>query len=321
MPGDINCINGSKEKNVLEVFYKLIKAYSKERIPIAYLVASKQHGKQNLYLRYDYVSQSKPLTSLEEIDFEIKRMVTHYENPIIFIKDFFKISNGSNYWQALRNDEFKESSERLKVIAQKYKVTIYTTMFFDSEDILKQYYLLFDTKGNGLIRKNIPEFYFAKQYCLNSSKDSSYKARQNLHQQLILEHEGLKMIEKKIIVASGVSQGDSLWFKSPFPHIIVGTTFFFDKRIIPEDFKGYNVVRASCALPPKRYFTRDKSVPVEEKYSPENLINFVENHLEYISWKLKRPELTKEEALDALTGGFKWHVEECNRLKKKRRLT
>ena len=313
--GDINCMNGSKEKTVMEVFYKLIKAFSKNRTPVGYLVSRKQYGRQNLYLRYDYVSQSKALSSFEEIDYEIKRMATHYEKPIIFIKDFFKISIGSNYWQKSRNTEFKEATEKLKLIGIKYNVTIYITMLFNSEDVLKQYYLLFDTKGNGLIRKKTIKYYFAKQFCLNSSKDSSYKARRKLHRQLILAHPELSTIEKNVIVSSIVGQCDILWFKFSFPYIYVGTTFFFDKQTIPEDFKGYNVVRTSCAFPPKRYFTRDKSIPVEEKYSPENLRIFVENHLEYISWKLNRPELTKEEALDALTGGFKWHIEECNRRK------
>ncbi len=65
--GDINCINGSKEKSVMEVFYKLIKAFSKGRTPVGYLVDRKQYGRQNLYLRYDYVSQSKPLRNCYEI--------------------------------------------------------------------------------------------------------------------------------------------------------------------------------------------------------------------------------------------------------------
>ncbi len=175
--GNVNCINGSKEKTVMEVFYKLIKAFSENRTPVGYLVTRKQYGRQNLYLRYDYVSQSKPLSSFEEIEYEIKRMVMHYEKPIIFIKDFFKISIGSNYWQKSRSIEFKKAIEKLKVIAEEHDVTIYITMLFSSGEILKQYYLLFDRKGNGLIREKTKKYYFAKQYCLNSSKDSSCKAR------------------------------------------------------------------------------------------------------------------------------------------------
>ena len=310
--GDVNCVNGFKEKNVLDGFYKLIKAFSKDKIPVSYLVGKKQYGKQNLYLRYDYVSQSMPLSSFEEIEYEIKRMVTHYEEPIIFIKDFFKMSIGSNYWQESKDSEFKKATEKLKVIAKKYKVTIYITMFFDSDEVLKQYLLIYDHKGNGFIRERLKKFYFSKQFCVNNFKCSSYKARQKLHHQLVQTHQGLKTIGVEVIVTSVVGRGGNICFKFPFPTIYVYATFFFDKRIVPQVFKGYKVVRLNCGLPPKRYFTRDKSVPVEEKYSPDNFRNFVEHHLEYISWKLNIPELTKEEALDALTGGFQWHIEMCN---------
>lgn len=314
--GDINCINGSKEKTVMGLFYKLIKAFSNNETPVGYLATKIRYGRQNLYLRYDYVSQSMAISSFEEIEYEIKRMVNLYLDPIIFIKDFFEMSTGSNYWQESSNIEIKEATEKLKTLAKKHNVTIFITMFFESDDVLKQYYLHFGTKGNGLIRRKTEDYYFDKQFCLNSYKDSSYKARQKLHRQFMLAHPDLKSIEKNVIVTSILGVSDILWFKFPFPCIYVGTPFIFDKQIIPENFKGYNVVRTSCDLPPKRYFTRDKSIPVEEKYSPENLRNFVENHLEYISWKLNRPELSKEEALDALTGGFKLHIDECNRRKK-----
>jgi len=84
--GDINCINGSKEKTVMELFYKLIKAFSNNETPVGYLVTKRQYGRQNLYLRYYYVSQSMSLNSFEELDYEIKRMVNLYLDPIIFIK-------------------------------------------------------------------------------------------------------------------------------------------------------------------------------------------------------------------------------------------
>jgi len=174
--GDINCINGTKEKTVMEVFYKLIKAFSNNKTIVGYFVSRKQYGRQNLYLRYDHVAQSDPLKSFEEIEYQVKRLVTLYGKPIFFIKDFFKISTGSNYWQKSRDIEIKGATEKLKVLAKKYNVTIYVTMFFESEDILKQYYLHFDTKGNVLPGRKIDDYYFAKQFCLNISK-----ASQKLH--------------------------------------------------------------------------------------------------------------------------------------------
>ena len=216
------------------------------------------------------------------------------------------------------NTRFKEATEKLKDIAKKYKVTIYTFMLFETEDHLKKYFLSFEKYGIGLIRNKIEEFYFDKQFCLYRSKDYTYNARQKLHQQLMIAHPGLKNIEKSVFVNSYVGQGENLWFSTRFTFITIGTPFIFDKRIIPLEFNGYSVTRTSCALPPKRYFPKDKSLNVEEKYSPENLINFVDNHLELISWKLNIPELTNEDALDALTGGFELHVKKCESLKKNR---
>ncbi len=312
--GDVNCIVGNKERKVMEVFYKLIKAFSKDR-SVSYLVSKRQYGRQNLYLRYYNVSQTTPLSTFEGIEYEIKRMTAMYGKPVIFIKDFLKITTGSNNWQDSTNIKFKEATERLKAVAKKHEVTIYTFMLFETEDDLKKYFLQFERYGIGLIRNKTEEFYFDKQYCLYRSKDYSYKARQKLRQQLLFAHPKLKSIEKSVFVSSCVGK-ENLWFSTRFPFITIGTPFIFDKRIIPLEFKGYSVTRTSCGLPPKRYFSNDKTLPVEEKYSLDNLSNFVENHLELISWKLNRPELTKKEALDALTGGFELHVNRCMSIKK-----
>jgi len=315
-PGDINCIIGNKEKKVMETFYKLTKTFSKEK-SVGYMVSKKQYGRQNLYLRYDNISQSKPLNSIEEIEHEIRRMVNHYEKPIIFIKNFFKITIGSNNWQNSMNTKFKEATEKLKKVAKKYKVTIYTYMLFDSEEILKKYFLLYENRGIGLVFNKTEEFYFNKQFCLYRSKDYTYKARKKLKRQLLLANPGLRNIEKWIIVSSIVGIGDVLWFSFPFPYIFLNSPFIYDKRIIPQEFKGYHIQHSICK-PYKRYFPNEKSLNAEEKYSPKNLTNFVENHLELILWKLNKPNLTKREALDALTGGFELHVQECEKLKKER---
>ena len=313
-PGDVNCIVGNKERKVMEVYYKLIKAFSKDR-SVSYLVSKRQYGRQNMYMRHYNVSQSNPLSSFEDIELEIKGMVMRYINPVIFIKDFFKITTGSNNWQESMNSKFKEATEKLKEVAKKYKVTIYTFMLFETEDHLKKYFLSFEKYGIGLIRNKIEEFYFDKQFCLYRSKDYTYKARQRLHQQLMIAHPGLKSIENSVIVSSIVGQGKVLWFNTPYPYISIGTPFIFDKRIIPLEFKGYNVLRTSCGSLPSRYYTNDKSLKMEEKYSPKNLMRFVDNHLELISRKLNRLGLTREEALDALTGGFRKHFDRCSKLR------
>lgn len=98
------------------------------------------------------------------------------------------------------NTKFKEATEKLKNIAKKYKVTIYTFMLFETEENLKKYFLSFERYGIGLIRNKTEEFYFDKQFCLYRSVDYSYKGRMKIHQQLLLAHPELKKIEKSVFV-------------------------------------------------------------------------------------------------------------------------
>ena len=315
-PGDINCILGNKETQIISTFYSLIMAFSKEK-NVGYLVSKKQFGKQNLYVRTNSISQSKPLQSLVDIENEISRLKHLCENPVIFIKDYLKICIGAKYWSGSLNVRFKETTKKLKDIAKKYKVTIYIFMLFESEENLKKYFLLFERSGNGLIRNKLEKYYFDKQFCMYRSKDYTYNARKKLRRRLLAAHPDLKSI--KIIVSSIVGIGNHLWFSYPYPYIIVGTPYLFDKQLVPLDFMGYIIMHTCCGLPYTRYFPKDKSINIEEKYSSENLINFVENHLELIAWKLHKPNLKKEEALDAITGGFKKHIENCEQLSKKRK--
>jgi hypothetical protein len=308
-PGDINCVVGNKEKKVMEIFYKLIHTFSTER-GVCYLVNKRQYGRQNLYLSCQNVSQSEPLDSFSEIENQIINYVRLYDNPIFFIKDYFKIAIGSNYWEKSNDNAFQEAAEKIQKMAQKNKVTIYTFMFFGSPEIVKEYFLQFEMKREGLFRSRPRNFFFAKQFCLFRSNDYSYKACRQLHKQLILDHPELKRIEKGFTITSILGYEGRVWFHPRFPDIYICAPLLFDLRLIPEVYKGYHVTYCLNSSP-RRYFYRDKTLSYHERYSPENLSNFVDNHLELISWKLNRPLLTKEEALDALTGGFDKHIQRC----------
>jgi len=140
--GDIHCIIGHNEKKVMSTFYKLVMTCSLERT-VGYFVSKKQYGRQNLYIRTNSISQSIPLHTFEDIENEVKRMTWLWESPVIFIKDYFKISTGSNYWQKSRNTELMEAKEKLKIIANKYKIPIYIYMFFESKTISNEHIPLF----------------------------------------------------------------------------------------------------------------------------------------------------------------------------------
>ncbi len=93
--------------------------------------------------------------------------------------------------------------------------------------------------------------------------------------------------------------------------IHVNHPFIFDNRLVPTEFKGVIVKNITIGEPyPKEFFEdieENEPTPFYRLEDPEKYINFVTKHLEIIRKQLLSPEMTKEEALDALTGGFEKH--------------
>ncbi len=313
--GETYCISGCNIKKVNGLLYHLIKGFSLfDNKNLIYITADKQHGKQNLYLNFKNVSQPAPVKSYKKLYEEIKKATTHYTNPVIFIKDYFKIVTEIDYWQTSNNKRFRNAAEWLKGIAEKHKITFFITMPFDTEEALKQYYLHQANRITSIFRPKRKKSYFDRQYFINGKINSSFQARQKLRKQFLYENPEIKMTSKKVIVTSIIasfSDGHKLFFRHPFPVVVVFTAFIFDRRIIPGNFKGYEVSTVMCTHPPKKYFPAGKNIPFEVKYAPEHFINFVDNHLNLISWKLNKPNMTKEEALNALTGNFARHTALC----------
>lgn len=93
--------------------------------------------------------------------------------------------------------------------------------------------------------------------------------------------------------------------------IHVNHLFIFDNRLVPSEFKGVIVKNITIGEPyPKEFFEdieENEPTPFYRLEDPDKYINFVTKHLESIRLQLQTPEMTIEEALDAITGDFTKH--------------
>ena len=96
--------------------------------------------------------------------------------------------------------------------------------------------------------------------------------------------------------------------------------FIFDIRLIPEKFNGVKVISGFAADEglPSIFQSGNAEVFLGDLFSAEQYEKFAENNIEKIRIKLKRPDLGKLEALDALTGDFEKHKAFINNLKQQR---
>ena len=131
-PGDIICIIGNKRKRVNKIFYRLIKVFTKNKKAVGYLISNNTHAKQDLFLLNNHISQSGPVNLMKDIDFEINRMVTHYENPVIFINDLNALYLESFNVNEPRTTELERIVYELKRIALRNKIVIITCFVNES---------------------------------------------------------------------------------------------------------------------------------------------------------------------------------------------
>lgn len=94
--------------------------------------------------------------------------------------------------------------------------------------------------------------------------------------------------------------------------------FEFDNRLIEKEFKGVKVNNIIIGKHPSEFPSENAELPLEDWYAPERYLKYLDKNLARLGRILKVPELTKEEALDALTGDFKKHIDWCIGLRNKR---
>jgi hypothetical protein len=100
--------------------------------------------------------------------------------------------------------------------------------------------------------------------------------------------------------------------------ISVSTPLIFDHRKLPKKFMGLDV-RNGCSELPKEFENIDNKTQYIWAYQRFELC--VDNNLELIRDKLESPNMSREEALDAICfGDFLKHKEHCIKWEKEGRI-
>jgi len=141
--------------------------------------------------------------------------------------------------------------------------------------------------------------------------------KEKLLNQFKQKNKKLFELSQKIVVSGLIESWNSetnefIVHNPPIYQIEVWRPFIFDVRLIPTEFNGIKVVDRLIGSYPSEFPGENAALPIEEYKAPERYIKFVDNNIGLISKKIKIPNLTREEALDALTGDFKKHIKWCN---------
>lgn len=129
-----------------------------------------------------------------------------------------------------------------------------------------------------------------------------------------------KIIVDEMLGIAGSDYPEPIEYDPPIPQITVTHNFIFDNRLIPTEFQGIEICNITLCIsfpsefPDPGYYGQ----PIEEYYAPERYIAFVKRMLPEIRKKLKKPDLSEAEALEAITGGWKKHLKWCKQQAKKR---
>jgi hypothetical protein len=122
-------------------------------------------------------------------------------------------------------------------------------------------------------------------------------------------------LEKKGLIIEGMVVVDHARRQNA---ISVSKPFIFDNRSIPKKFEGLQVKKRIVGEMPKE-FQIDRTQPDWHKrdyiWAPERFEMFVDRCLPEITQQLSLPDMTKEEALDAICfGSFEEHARNVKRL-------
>lgn len=146
--------------------------------------------------------------------------------------------------------------------------------------------------------------------------EDTLKRFKNKHPQLMRLNPKVVIDEIKEMYDSSI-EGEMIIFDPPVPEITVQHPFIFDNRLVPESFENLRVRNMTMGSFPREFPSGNAALPLEEWYSPKNYETFVINNLDLIRRTLKSPNMSKSEALDALTGDFKEHKKWCRDLREK----
>ena len=141
--------------------------------------------------------------------------------------------------------------------------------------------------------------------------------KEKLLKQFKQKNKKLFELSQKVIVTGLVEDWNRethevIVYDPPIYQIEVWRPFLFDVRLIPTEFNGIKVFDQFFGSYPSEFPSDHAALPWEDHQAPERYIKYVDNNLELISKKIRISNLTRIEALDALTGGFEKHIKWCN---------
>ncbi len=86
--------------------------------------------------------------------------------------------------------------------------------------------------------------------------------------------------------------------------IVLTRPFIFDCRLLPKRYDGIDIKIRIQGVLPEEFKTKSGDYP----FAPENFEKYVEKHLDELRQHFEKPEMTKQELLDALAfGDFEEH--------------
>jgi len=97
--------------------------------------------------------------------------------------------------------------------------------------------------------------------------------------------------------------------------ITVKHGLIFDNRLVPKSFEGIEIENVTIGTFPKEFPDANTSMPWFEIFAPDNYRRFVLNNIDVIRTKLNNRNLSTEEALDAITEGFRIYEMKCKEAK------
>jgi hypothetical protein len=156
---------------------------------------------------------------------------------------------------------------------------------------------------------------------MKESSPNELMKTQEILREFKREHPSLVALNPEIIVDQILWSSSEDWAESETPtyDIQVRHPFVFDVRLIPSEFRGIPVKNVWIGDFPEEFPSDDEEIRLEVWCAPGNYERFVARCLSLIAETIRQPNLTKEEALHALTGDFQKHKKWCERLCKERR--
>jgi hypothetical protein len=95
-------------------------------------------------------------------------------------------------------------------------------------------------------------------------------------------------------------RAETLDYDPPLLEIKVKHPFIFDNRLIPEEYQGIIVMNMTIGKLPKEFPEPSEEILLTEFYHVSRYRKFIKRCLPVIRKTLRKPEMSEEEALEAL---------------------